>query len=376
MRENCETSSTDTSPLPWKELEDRLRNGSNPVEVAGYGRESTHKGYLSWMLDTSHWPAAPQALRLLLERATWPGEEDLRRAMVWFQTLPDQFQCGCEKPVGGRKVDLLVPTNDGTSPDLPIELKVDSGPGDKQFEEMSEARRGQPALVLLLGTAAIRDKTPDFGDKTTGFGVFGILRPKAILDAWRNLQGPQPVSDWIQALEHEVLRLGHPFDLPREYQQQRDQDLGRLGYRSDKHIWYARLAAVRDVMTTASPFGAPWTLYDGGYNAVLNLSECQWSWVTVAAGVKAYWEFNDDNLVLKVEQREADAAARAWLSQYQQQAASITSPHGPKARPKKAKAGSTWISVLSWRITFRDPHQVAADAIEIIRAFSKYLVPA
>jgi len=98
--------------------------------------------------------------------------------------------------------------------------------------------------------------------------------------------------------------------------------------------------------------------------------------VTVAAGVKAYWEFNDDNLVLKVEQREADAAARAWLSQYQQQAASITGPHVPKARPKKAKAGSTWISVLSWRITFRDPHQVAADAIEIIRAFSKYLVPA
>jgi len=368
MRENGETPSTDTSPLPWKKIEDRLRNGSNPVEVAGYGRESTHKGYLSWMLNTSHWPGARQALRLLLERATWPGEEDLQRAMVWFQTLPDQFQCGCEKPVGGRKVDLLVATNEETGPDLPIELKVDSGPGDKQFAEMSKSRNGQPALVLLLGTGAIRDEP-------VGFGVFGILRPTAILNAWRDLQGPQPVSDWIQALEHEVLRLGHPFDLPREYQQ-RDQDLGRLGYRSDKHIWYARLAAVRAVMTTVSPFGAPWTLYDGGYNAVLNLSECQWSWVTVAAGVKAYWEFNDGNLVLKVEQREADAAARAWLSQYQQQAASITCPHGPNARPKEAKAGSTWISVLSWEINFRDPHQVAADAIEIIRAFSKYLVPA
>ena len=78
-------------------------------------------------------------------------------------------------------------------------------------------------------------------------------------------------------------------------------------------------------MTTASPFGAPWTLYDGGYNAVLNLSECQWSWVTVAAGVKAYWECNDGNLVLKVKQREADRIATPavvpsspqanWLSQ-------------------------------------------------------------
>ena len=369
MRRNDDTSSSDTSPLPWKEMEDRLRNGSNPVEVAGYGRESTHKGYLSWMLNTSHWPGARQALRLLLERAIWPGEEDRQRAMMWFQTLPDQFQCGCEKPVGGRKVDLLVAANDdGTSPDLPIELKVDSGPGDKQFAEMSKARNGRPALVLLLGTGAIRDE-PE------GFGVFGILRPKAILDAWRDLQGPQPVSDWIQALEHEVLRLGHPFDLPREYQR-RDQDLGRLGYRSDKHIWYARLAAVRDVMTTASPFGAPWTLYDAGYNTVLNLSLCRWSQVTVAAGVKAYWEFNDGNLVLKVEQREADAPARAWLSQYQQKAASIPCPHRPEARPKKAKAGSRWISVLSWKITFRDPHHVAADAIEIIGAFSKYLVPA
>jgi hypothetical protein len=112
------------------------------------------------------------------------------------------------------------------------------------------------------------------------------------------------------------------------------------------------------------------------FATVLNLSLCQWSQVTVAAGVKAYWEFNDGNLVLKVEQREADAAARAWLSQYQEQAASVPCPHRPEARPKKAKAGSTWISVLAWKIAFRDPHQVAADVIEIIRAFSKYLVPA
>ena len=89
----------------------------NPVNIAGYGHESTHRGYLMHLFNRPDVGLAASVLRSLYSRAfeTLPG---------FLSRDPDKICCCCEQPLGNRRrVDLLVKWGDHK---LPIELKVDS----------------------------------------------------------------------------------------------------------------------------------------------------------------------------------------------------------------------------------------------------------
>ena len=89
----------------------------NPVVVAGYGRESTHKGYLHWILTSYRWPGAKQAACLLAKHLGFEIDENKI-------TLSE---CLWERHLGNKTIDLVLTLyeNETRLFKLPIELKTD-----------------------------------------------------------------------------------------------------------------------------------------------------------------------------------------------------------------------------------------------------------
>ena len=342
----------------------RLDEGSNPVEVAGYGRESTHKGYLTWLLNTSHWTEAKEGLCRLVEAADWSGGER-GSATGWIRKFPEEFWCEYERTVGSKKVDLIVTAghDDSSQKSLPIELKTDSVAGGNQLSEMSVGPGQDVGLVLLLGSSAVRDDSiPKEIEKR---GCFAPVTVDRILTVWEGLEASMPRvgRDWLEALRHENLRLNNAFDLTPKQR----ETYWCYGYRSDKHLFYALLNAVREILNEHDSGGC-WSLRDGGYNTVLNLEP----WKLVADGnASVYWEFNDNQLALKVEQCGKDKITRKWVEETQNIALNL----GPscKVKPRKARAGSTYMSVIRWPLYFDTAHSVAERSWEIINLFNREL---
>ena len=313
--------------LTLDEVISRLNMGCNPVEVAGYGRESTHKGYLTWLLNTSHWPQAKEGLIRLVEIVghNWPDGCD-GKAVEWLRQCPNEFYCEYERRVGKRKVDLLVKSkNCGHL--LPIELKTDGKVGQNQLSEMSVDPR-QIGLVLLLGSSAVRDDgIPEKAER----GCFAPLTVSNILTAWESMKIDMPKAgrDWLEALQHEQLRLNNAFDLSSEKR--------KLAYRDHKHRYYALLNSVKKVLHEKYDSVGTWQLYDGGYNTVLNLAGER---EEVAEGnARAYWEFNDSELFLKVQQCGKEELTRNWIKKTQENIQKLNTSCGSRVNGKKRKIG-------------------------------------
>ena len=348
--------------LTLDEVISRLNMGCNPVEVAGYGRESTHKGYLTWLLNTSHWPKAKEGLIRLVEIVghDWP-DDYAGKAGEWIRTCPDAFYCEYERKVGRGKIDLLVKAEDGRQ-FLPIELKTDGtvktdrGTSENQLSRMSVDPSLRIGLVLLLGSSAVRDKAiPEKAER----GCFSPLTVDNILAAWKTIDMPRAGRNWLEALQHEQLRLNNAFDLNSEKRE--------YAYRDSKHMFYALLNSVKKVLNEEYPNFGPWRLYDGGYNTVLNLAGENWK--EVAEGnARAYWEFNDSKLFLKVQQCGKEELTRNWIKKTQENIQKLNTSCGSRVNERKRKnRPSTWIGVWKWSLPFDKAHSVARCSVDIIQ---------
>ena len=360
----------DMAELTLSKVKDRFAKGCNPIEVAGYGREATHKGYLTWLLNTWHWSGAREGLKCLVKGAKWPSDSRREDAKRWIHNFPKEFWCEYERRVGNGKVDLLVQAEYGSK--LPIELKTDSVARDGQLKKMSSDQENYPfGLILCFGSSAVRD------DRVDKYGCFALVTLDAILDAWNDLISsmPRPGRDWIESLRHEKLRLTNAFDLTPD---QREQ-WWDYGYRADKHPFYALLSSVRKILNDKHDDLGTWKLYDGGYNTVLNLVRGDWSWRPVAGGnAEFYWEFNNKDLFLKVhpcEDRD-EQIAREWVEKTKEKVREgypgfkegIRAQQVRRERPQS-------ISVVKWKLkdNFSTAHCVADRAADIIRQCSCFL---
>ncbi|WP_428097607.1 hypothetical protein [Candidatus Rariloculus sp.] len=327
------------SELTLEKVIARLDNGCNPVELAGHGRESTHKGYLTWLLNTSHWPAANHALIRLVEAAVphWPDRHRVS-GRRWIQRCPDNLYTLYEQRVGNGKVDLIVRAGDGDDRDLlPIELKTDSAVGSDQLTRMSVEGSRAIGLVLLLGSSAVRD---DILPQMEGRGCFAPLTLEQIIDAWQDLEVPPPGIDWLEALKHEQTRLTRAFQI--------GPDRRHWAYRDRKHLSYALLASVKkELHNRHSEFGS-WKLYDGGYNTVLNLSsDSGWSWNRVH---KATRRPIGNSMTRSLRSRSNNAVTkrppgngfRAYKTDCRQGACRTVSPRESHARLAPAANGSAY----------------------------------
>lgn len=199
----------------------------------------------------------------------------------------------------------------------------------------------------------------------------------AILDGWRAFipSIPRPGLDWIESLGHEQLRLTKPFDLTPD---QREQ-WWDYGYRQDKHPWYALLASVRTALAENYSDLGTWNLYDGGYNTVLNLAPGDLSWrPTAGDNAEFFWEFNNENLLLKVHPFEDKSVnlVREWIEETKERVNEGYPGFGEGIRARKVGKKDPWsISVIKWELEddFSTAHRVAGRAADIIRQCSTFL---
>ena len=353
--------------LSLSSLATRLRNGCNPVEVAGYGRESTHKGYLTWLLNTSRWLYAKEALVCLIEAVDNESHDGHRKnAIRRIKQWPDEICTEFEKQVGRGRVDLLVRAgNAGVGAQLPIELKTDGTVGKQQLTKMSDDGTPPFGLVFLLGSSSVRD---DCMPKTKDRGSFAPLTVEQIIAAWQHLDMPKPGRDWLDALQNEQTRLSNAFEINSSEQHQLKY---RDVYRDKKHWYFALLSSVKQELGRSYAEYGQWSLYDIRFKTVLNLDEeSQYSWNRVAHDqAQAYWEFNDDVFTLKVKRLGKEECTRNWIRKVQRKISRSRLPIGVTSRkPRAARKGSTWISVWQWTIPFHNASQVADFTIQVIDA--------
>lgn len=354
-----------------RNIKDCLDIGCNHVELAGYGRESTHKGYLTWLLNTTHWPDARNFLYELIQQA------DGNLADEWLNNFPIDFWCEYERRVGNGKVDLIVTSDqDDLNSQLPIELKTDRVVTPAQLENMhvADLRLG---LVFLLGSSAVRD------DNATAdqAGAFKIIPLDQILSTLEYFESslPSPGKDWLNALRHEKLRLNIGFQLTDEQR----ECYWKYGYRSDKHHYFALLKSLRD----EENLKGDWYLEDGGHNTAMYLNK-EFTRTDFVAETYVYWEFNDNNLCLKIKMPDRDEhreEMRNWIINTQTEIDELWGRYSctevnqvrgivkKRRYPPRRDSKATWVRIMGWICELDTSRNVAARVISVIKHFNREL---
>ena len=321
-----------------------------PVEAAGYGRESTHKGYLACILDTRRWPKAA-AFRHALIREGTPASE--RTADEEFRGIWTMY----EQKFGGRKVDLLVKLRQDESPSdptvLPIELKTDSDVDETQINAFAaEAARltpRRPCLLFLLGTAAVRFDGTKIEPNVKAFTP-GQLR--ATIEPF--LAGaPRFVLDWADSLAMEVAREElAPVVFSRWKRGGDEKVIWKAGYRGPKNVYYYLYEYVREGFR-ARGLDWRWSIHNCGYNAGLYFAEGNERPLSECTAVPWFFEFNDDKFTLKLRnergvtpQNLQSLAERVW---HELESHCSTDPLAPKPiRATKKGVNKKSLQVAHW----------------------------
>ncbi len=336
-------------PSTLKQLKRKEQSG-NPVVIAGYGHESTHAGYLSWILDSTKWSGAGKCLELMLQKACSKDGSNSP------QSIGPIAQCHCEREVSfgnRRKVDLLVTAKleSGETRKVPLELKTDSAGTKEQFTTMGKYASSEDVyqypMVFLLGASSVFTDRP-WHDKFTPLtvedllcGVFGKLPNDT----------PPFVQHYTEALATELGRKRLAIDCHRHGEQE-----PQFGYRNKLKMFYI-LNYARLILERAE-IGL-WELKDGGYNTVLNLNESDDSWQPCSGvpDMQWYFEFNDKKLCMKVylgenETKVAPGRALEWIQRRQGEIRDLWGERLPKLAERKPNCTKTWVSVCNWTIDF------------------------
>lgn len=356
-----------------KGIPEALERGSNPVEIAGFGRESTHKGYLSWLLDTQHWLDARKFLINLLKISNKDS------ACKLIDEFPMRFWCGYEIKIGSGRVDLCIHDYEDNQI-LPIELKTDTVVGSEQLEKLAFRDRNI-GLVFLLGSSAVQDDNAS-EEERYGYELVPLDKVLNVLDEFEHGL-PNPGKDWLEALRNESSRLNDCFELSESEQNTvswncQNDYFWDFGYRNKKHLYFALLSSVK-----RSNAGIKCSLYDGGRNAVLNFP----GRTEVANGnAECYWEFNDEDLCLKVAVQSDNnrTSVKDWIIEiqnsitdcwveFQKSEQSNLENFVELKRPRSPNMKWNLISVRRWIFNFDEAQNVAHRSQCLINYFNEKL---
>ncbi len=318
----------------------------NPVVVAGYGRESTHKGYLHWILTSYRWPGAKQAACLLAKHLGFEIDENKI-------TLSE---CLWERHLGNKTIDLVLTLyeNETRLFKLPIELKTDSGEsGEGQFKEFSvEAQKDTTitaCAAFLLGAMSVQNF--DLDD-------FTPVMPAELLKIWEPLYSDAPpfFKDWLDAVALEEARRNLAHEVYKEWKVDGAvEPWWKYGYRSSNHLMMYVLDNVRTALSDKET-ADNWALYLLRYNAVLNLDSKTENWQPIQGVDPCQWffEFNDDYLTLKVwtGRKCADIEKlKQWVQERREFILKMTIPGCPQPElPGRTVWGGFSLTVCTWKV--------------------------
>lgn len=349
-------------PATLNELSKRESAG-NPIVVAGYGRESTHKGYLHWILSSYRWPGAIKASCFLIKHL---GQEvDESRITL--------SECLWEQRFGNRTIDLILTLyeEDVRVFKLPLELKADSGEsGEGQFKEFSDHAKSDPSIsacaTFLLGAMSVQNI--DYGD-------FKPILPNEMIKIWEPLydDGPSFLKDWLDAVALEESRRNLAHEVYKEWKVDGiPEPWWKYGYRSSNHLMMYVLDNVRGALKDKKA-ADDWALYLLRYNAVLNLDSKTENWQPIQGIDPCQWffEFNNDYLTLKVwtGKKCADIERlKQWVQEKRDFILKMELPDCPKPEPSgRTKWGGFSLTICSWKVDLSELGKIP----EIIRTITE-----
>lgn len=352
-------------PQTLPELREHVAKG-NPVNIAGYGRESTHKGYLQWIFSSERWSGAKEVLRLLLTK----------NGYKYDTSSVTKTECHWEQPFGERrKIDLVVTAFNGDKElfRVPIELKTDSGTyGDEnsQFETFDKYVRSNKDIAVpfafLLGKIHVSNHCKWIGFKEIG--------PDTIFDIWKDLYDTSPVfiKDWLEAVSCEIARKQLAHEAYTDWKPRWNEKAGSdYGYRAPKDLMYYLLHLLMQKLRNYE-YGDKWLLYDVRYNSVLNLDTCKYSnrQVENIPHLQWFYEFNDDRFALKgwIDPHKINGEkVRNWALNKREEIINIVIPGAPTTcvnSPIKLNGQS--FTIAFWDMNFTDIDIIPDIAMKIM----------
>ena len=345
-----------------QQMIDHYRTNPNPVEVAGYGRESTHKGYLTWILNRD---SRGMAIKFLCELINNLGDRQEKKWLSGIQSIHTEY----EKRLGKRKIDLIVTAKTSERKiKIPIELKTDSDPDPKQLEDYLKECRDKPdeygpVVLMLLGSSSVHRVFSDYEAKK--FKDLLIIRPEDIIKASEVIinDGFQPFKDWIDAIKLEIERRKMAGDALTDYVQTHDPNktdrFWLCGYRSLKHVYYYFYYHLKNFFDkNLGDYG--WNIYDGGYNAVMNFDKNNWYPIALKTddpsleNIGWFFEFNDSHFVMKIrnpyiKENACKDEIRNEINSLQTKMKSVDCSLKP-VYPKGNRCSYMWLTIARWDV--------------------------
>lgn len=332
--------------------------GSNFVDIVGYQLEKVHTGMIKWLLEKKDNSIPMDSERFMIITRIY----DIVKKKPNF-TAEDvcQIKCIPEYSFGRRrKVDLVIEIHlkNKSCQYLVMEMKVDSIPEESQLvgtcndfiKEKDHTYSNTVFLLLLFGTAQVCMQPLTTNHK------FSTLKLNQIINIFGGLNiGDKNYLDWIDSLNGEEERKEKvSYYLGQAGQPWKEEFLKEKGYR----LWFPLYYYIYNKMREKSKRSKEWKIYSGSNNAVMNLwgNEQQEEWIFKnenGFGYFLYWEFNDEDFILKIAMDNRNKMDRNILYNDRQKIIAICKNVDNYGGNETQNRYGDYVSVYKWSFNFQ-----------------------
>lgn len=322
----------------------------NFVNIVGYQFERVHTGVISWILNSNNSIVSInqkyEALRKLYRMCKQP---------IPFKKLDiSTISCLPEFSFGRkRKIDLVVKIDlvNQHSKYLVIEMKVDSIPYSEQLvgsiDDFIRVNNCEPEDVLFLlfmfGSAQVCIQP--------NLHSFIAFRVPEILEVFFGLHIDHHIyKDWIESLKQEDVRgaciNSDLIDAPGIWTEEYWKDKGH-------RLWFPLFYYIYHELKQYSKYCDSWNIYSGSNNPIMNWRN-GWLEKSIAVHqVKFYWEFNYEELVLKVLLGEIEKLPKSDLKLLREKIAIICDQETNRSGRRTKNSYGTYNSIYKWKYDFK-----------------------
>ncbi|PEA92454.1 hypothetical protein CON66_29705 [Bacillus cereus] len=333
----------------------------NFVDIVGYQFEKVHTGVIKWLLDSSN-----TKIKLIEKFKAIRNIYELCNIPLPFECSNiSAIECKTEYPIGkGKRVDLVIDIllTNGEIMHIVIEMKVDTIAKEDQllatYNGFSE-KENTIYLLFLFGSSQIC--------QIPKYELFNTFRLNEILLAFNNIDCNHYIyTDWLQSLQAELIRSQTIKD-----------ELANLTYITDKDFWrdkgyrthFTAFYYLYNQLKSNSKKEVDWNIYSGNNNPIMNW-EPGWLSKTISnKTIKFYWEFNYEDLILKVQLPKEGYLSSQELQQLKDNIISIASKI-PQIQGNKVRMQSkpkTYNSLYKWKFNFlKDNFESIMESSEFI----------
>lgn len=319
---------------------------SNFVDIVGYQFEKVHTAVIKWLLDSNNTSIKHNekfnVLRNIYIMCNIP---------IPFKSLDiKSIQCKTEVSIGkGKRVDLVVEIllKSGNKKYIVIEMKVDTIAKKDQLEATYNGFHGKENAIFILflfGSSQIC--------QVPKHEHFNTFRLNDIASVFNNINCNHYIyTDWIESLQKELKRSQTIKGALANLTYIRNKDYWREnGYRTHFTAFYYLYHHLK----SNSKNEIEWNIYSGNNNPIMNW-EPGWLDKTISnKTITFYWEFNYEELILKVQLPKEEYISGDKLHQLKENIISIVSniPTIQGNRVRMQSKPKIYNSLYKWKFNF------------------------